>query len=75
MSRSFKKTPVRTMLMKMSQHPGKKAASRRFRRIVKMCLQEGKEVLPVRSIEITNPYDLGGDGKVYRPDDLNWRRK
>ena len=75
MSRSYKKTPVRTMLMRMSQHPGKKAASRRFRRVAKMRLQEGKEVLPEKSTEITDTYDLGGDGKVYRPDDLNWRRK
>ena len=75
MSRSFKKTPIRTMLKKTSQHRGKTAASRRFRRAVKMRLQEGKEVLPERSIEITNTYDLGGDGKVYRPEDLNWERK
>lgn len=75
MSRSYKKTPVRTILKKMSQHRGKTAASRRFRRVAKMCLQTGKEVLPEKSVELTNTYDLGGDGKVYRPDDLNWRRK
>ena len=75
MSRSHKRTPIRTMLGKMSQHPGKKAASRRFRRVTKMHLQEGKEIFPVKSIEITNTYDLGGDGKVYRPDDPNWKRK
>lgn len=40
-----------------------------------MCLQEGRDVLPEKSIEITNTYDLGGDGKVYSPDDPNWRRK
>ena len=75
MSRSYKKTPIRTFLMKISQHPGKKAASRRFRRAAKMFLQKGKEVLPEKSIEITNTYDLGGDGKVYRPEDENWNRK
>ena len=75
MSRSYKRTPVRTFLEKMSQHWGKKAASRRFRRLAKMRLQKGEEILPEKSIEITNTYDLGGDGKVYRPDDLNWRRK
>lgn len=75
MSRSRKKTPVRTMLQKMSQHRGKKAASRRFRRIAKVRLLSGFEILPQKSIEITNTYDLGGDGKVYRPDDINWKRK
>lgn len=63
------------MLGKMSQHPGKKAASRRFRRVTKMHLQAGKEILPIKSIEITNTYDLGGDGKVYYPYDPNWSRK
>jgi len=63
------------MLDKMSQHRGKKAASRRFRRAVKVRLHIGKEILPEKSIEITNSYDLGGDGKVYRPNDVNWNRK
>ena len=75
MSRSYKKTPIRTILDKMSQHRGKKAASRRFRRVSRVQLQEGKEVLPEKSVEITNTYDLGGDGKVYRPNDENWKRK
>ena len=75
MSRSYKKTPIRTILDKMSQHRGKKAASRRFRRVAKVQLQEGKEVLPEKSVEFTNTYDLGGDGKVYRPNDENWNRK
>ena len=75
MSRSFKKTPIRTILDKMSQHPGKKAASRRFRRIAKYRLLLGRDVLPVKSIELTDTYDLGGDGKVYRPDDEHWKRK
>lgn len=59
----------------MSQHRGKKAASRRFRRIARVRLLSGFEVLPEKSIEVTNTYDLGGDGKVYRPDDKNWERK
>lgn len=75
MSRSFKKTPIRTILGKMSQHRGKKAASRRFRRVSKVRLQKGDDVLPEKSIEITDTYDLGGDGKVYRPDDEHWKRK
>lgn len=63
------------MLQKMSQHRGKKAASRRFRRITRFRLHSGFEILPQKSIEVTNTYDLGGDGKVYRPDDKNWERK
>lgn len=74
MSRSYKKTPIHTILGRMSQHQGKKTASRRFRRAVKVQLQKGNEVLPEKSIELTNTYDLGGDGKMYRPEG-NWRRK
>lgn len=75
MSRSFKKTPIRTILNKKSQHRGKKAASRRFRRVARVNLQGRREVLPEKSIEITNTYDLGGDGKIYCPEDPNWKRK
>lgn len=75
MSRSHKRTPIRTMLGKMSQHRGKKAASRRFRRVSKVRMLSGYEVLPQKSMEVTNTYDLGGDGKVYHPDDPNWSRK
>ena len=74
MSRSYKKTPIHTILGRMSQHRGKKAASRKFRRTVRMRLQVGDEVLPEKSTELTNTYDLGGDGKMYRPEG-NWRRK
>lgn len=74
MSRSYKKTPIHTILGRMSQHQGKKIASRRFRRAVKIQLLKGNEVLPEKSTELTNTYDLGGDGKMYRPEG-NWRRK
>lgn len=40
-------------------------ASKRFRRMVKSLLAQDKEVLPVKSIELTSSYDLGGDGKLY----------
>lgn len=75
MSRSYKKTPIRTILHKMSQHRGKTAASRRFRRISKVRLFIGKEILPINSRELTDTYNLGGDGKVYLPDEENWSRK
>ena len=75
MSRSRKKNPVRTIAACKSQKAGKTAASRRFRRIAKMLLQGGKDLLPEKSIEITKTYNLGGDGKVYRPDEQNWERK
>ena len=40
-------------------------ARKRFRRLVKSLLSQGEETLPVKSKEVTSPYDLGGDGKTY----------
>ena len=49
-----------------SQKKGKKVASRRFRRKVKVLMhQESYERLPFFSIELTSPWDLGGDGKSF----------
>lgn len=64
MSRSRKKNPGGTVYG-CSQHEGKKAASKKFRRIAKEWLRNGSETLPVKSIELTRPYELGGDGKIY----------
>lgn len=52
------------------------AASRRFRRIVKMRMLGNSEMLPMKSIELTSTYDLGGDGKQYwQGHDAKWMRK
>lgn len=65
MSRSFRKIPVSTIACCKSQKAGKVAANRRFRRIVRQLIKCGRETLPVKNRDITNPYNLGGDGKRY----------
>ncbi len=66
MSHSFKHFPASTCCCCKSQHRGKKNASRRFRRKVNILIRQGKfDKLPFKSIEITSPYDLGGDGKMF----------
>ena len=68
MSRSRKKVPVSTNACCKSQKRGKVMASKRFRRLVKSMLVQGNEDLPMKSIEVTSPYELGGDGKQYWKD-------
>lgn len=66
MSHSFKHFPAGTCGCCKSQHRGKKNASRRFRRKTKILISQGKfDKLPFKSIEITSPWDLGGDGKMF----------
>ena len=76
MSRSRKKHPGSTYVICESQKAGKVRASKRFRRIAKMRLAMGKEILPIKSIELTSRHDLGGDGKQYWPEaDEKYYRK
>lgn len=65
MSRSRKKTPVSTNAKCKSQKKGKTMANKRFRRMVKSLLSQEEQPLPLKSIELTSSYDLGGDGKMY----------
>ena len=66
MSKSRKKTPAGTWCFCKSQKKGKQFSHRRFRRYERMVLLSGKEILlPIRQNELTNQYDLGGDGKCY----------
>lgn len=66
MSRSKKKFPAGVICCCKSQKQGKKIASKRFRRHVKILIHRKKyECLPYRSIEIISPWDLGGDGKTF----------
>ena len=65
MSRSRKRVPVSTCVCCKSQKKGKMLASKRFRRLVKSLLSQGDEMLPMKSRDLTSPYDLGGDGKKY----------
>ena len=71
MGKSKKKIPAGTWCCCKSQKKGKQFSHRRFRRSERMVLLSGKEVLlPFRQMELTNQYDLGGDGKrYYHPDD------
>ena len=49
-----------------SQKRGKQFASRKFRRRARVKIAQGLyEGLPLKSIEITSPWDLGGDGKCF----------
>lgn len=64
MSRSRKKVCGGTICCCKSQKRGKQIASRKFRRNEHRLMAMGKyHSLPIRSIEITSPWDLGGDGK------------
>lgn len=67
MSRSKKKFPAGVWCGCKSQKKGKRVASKRFRRYTKILIAQAKyDLLPKRSIEITSPWDLGGDGKRFR---------
>jgi len=68
MSRSKKKQPFFTYVGCKSQKAGKVKANKRFRRIVKMRLHAGSTNLPLKSIELTASYNLGGDGKHFWKD-------
>lgn len=66
MSRSKKKFPAGVWCGCKSQKKGKRVASKRFRRYTKILIAQAKyDLLPKRSIEITSPWDLGGDGKRF----------
>ena len=66
MSRSRKKYPITTIASCKSQKKGKTLASRRFRRTANHRLAtEDYDDLPQKSIELTESWDLGGDGKQW----------
>lgn len=66
MSRSRKRTPVSTWCGCKSQKRGKQFSSRKFRRREhQMIATDHLDQLPRKSIEVMNPWDLGGDGKGY----------
>ena len=82
MSRSRKKVAAGTCVCCKSQKRGKQNAPRRFRRLSAAYMASGYyERLPYRSCELTNPWDLGGDGKMVYTFDRNsddfkrWTRK
>ena len=66
MGKSRKKTPVSTWCCCKSQKRGKRVCNRKFRRKEHQAVSMGHlECLPYKSIEIMDPWDLGGDGKYY----------
>lgn len=65
MGQSFKKTCAGTWLAR-SQKRGKTKSHRRFRRRERTMIQNARyDSLPLLQRELTNQYDLGGDGKAY----------
>ncbi len=82
MGKSRKKVCAGTNCCCKSQKKGKQIASRRFRRKEHLMIEHRMfDSLPRRSIEVTCPWDLGGDGKsVYswnphNPFYAKWIRK
>ena len=65
MSRSIKKNPGHTWCGR-SQKKGKRFCNRRFRRNEHLAVSTGNFIsLPLRTRELTNQCDLGGDGKGF----------
>lgn len=65
MSRTRKKNPGHTWCGN-SQKRGKQTSNKKFRRREHIQIRKGNFLsLPLRTKELTNPYDLGGDGKGY----------
>lgn len=65
MSRSKKRNPGHTWCG-FSQKKGKKISNKRFRRSEHMLIKMDSFLsLPVNTKELTNQYDLGGDGKEF----------
>ena len=66
MSKSKKKTPVGTICCCKSQKRGKQLCHRKFRRKERTMIQKGDFArLPFRMFEVTEQWDLGGEGKCF----------
>jgi hypothetical protein len=66
MSRSKKRTPASTCCCCKSQKRGKQFCNRKFRRRERMMMGKGQyDRLPNKPIEVTDPWDLGGNGKTF----------
>jgi len=63
---SRKRTPISCWVCCKSQKRGKQVCNRKFRRREHQVIRVGEyERLPLLTIEIMSPWDLGGDGKGY----------
>lgn len=66
MSKSRKRTPICCWVCCKSQKRGKKVCNRKFRRREHQSISVGDyDKLPLTTIEVMSPWDLGGDGKGY----------
>ena len=66
MSKSKKRTPISRYVCCKSQKRGKQMCNRKFRRREHQVINaEDYERLLVFTIEVMNPWNLGGDGKGY----------
>ena len=66
MSKSKKKTPVGTICCCKSQKLGKQLCHRKFRRQEHILIKMGDySRLPLKMIQVTEQWDLGGDGKCF----------
>ena len=76
MSRSRKKHPGGTIAVCKSQKAGKRLSSRMFRRISRILIKAGRDVLPMKGKEVVDEWNLGGEGKAFWPEhDDKWMRK
>lgn len=72
MGKSRKRTPVCCWVCCKSQKRGKQFSNRRFRRCEHQRLSKYDiDSLPLRQRDLTEPWDLGGDGKGYHHPEPN----
>lgn len=62
MSRSYRHTPIIGNTTTKSEKRDKQLANRAWRRIVRVCISTGREVLPLQK-EVSNVWGGGKDGK------------
>ena len=77
MSRSHRQTPIAGVTSAASEKADKQAAHRRERRKVRTALRpaaEPPEVLPAAR-EVSNPWAMAKDGKVYYGERLDAKRR
>ena len=66
MSRSKKRMPGCTCGGNISRKKGKQVCNRKFRRKEHVLLHQREEqLLPLKSLEIMDTWDIGGDGKCF----------
>lgn len=67
MSRSRKKTKIRGVTKAKSEKRNKQNANRKFRRLIKLKVENDEIVLPEKR-EVSNVWEFDKDGKIYDPE-------